>query len=200
MQRSSHRIERCIASSTRGPVVRLLTTSSSCIMMSAPMAFWTCARQGNTIRADDLHGLFGGEEHLATVVCAAEFHPLFGNLRQGKKGDHLKAPAVLVTLETYKKQDIKNTVRRDRFQPMKLCRPPLATRSSGPYHTMRPCVDCTVHNTACSVSSYIHSAGPEGDIPAAIQDGRCSRASAGSPGSPAGPQLRPSRCPGCPLA
>ena len=30
----------CIASSTLGPVVRLWTTSSSCMMMSAPMLFW----------------------------------------------------------------------------------------------------------------------------------------------------------------
>lgn len=36
MQRSSQRIDLCIASSTRGPVTVLLTTSSSCIMMSDP--------------------------------------------------------------------------------------------------------------------------------------------------------------------
>lgn len=36
MQRSSQRMDRCIASSTRGPVTVLLTTSSSCIMISDP--------------------------------------------------------------------------------------------------------------------------------------------------------------------
>lgn len=36
MQRSSQRIDLCMASSTRGPVTVLLTTSSSCIMMSDP--------------------------------------------------------------------------------------------------------------------------------------------------------------------
>lgn len=37
---SSHLSVLCIASSTRGPVVVLLTTSSSCIMISAPIEFW----------------------------------------------------------------------------------------------------------------------------------------------------------------
>lgn len=36
IQRSSQRTERCMASSTRGPFTVLLTTSSSCIMMSEP--------------------------------------------------------------------------------------------------------------------------------------------------------------------
>ncbi|KAF3846240.1 hypothetical protein F7725_003318 [Dissostichus mawsoni] len=36
MERSSQRMDLCIASSTRGPVTVLLTTSSSCIMMSEP--------------------------------------------------------------------------------------------------------------------------------------------------------------------
>lgn len=36
MQRSSQRIDLHVASSTRGPVTVLLTTSSNCIMMSDP--------------------------------------------------------------------------------------------------------------------------------------------------------------------